>query len=523
MSLLLDLPHELLLAIWDALDPESDEGTRNALVQTCRYFRVNLEFRLYQGTVKVTAPSVHALEWAARNGQVGTIQKLLNAGLCHTNDASKAVLAAAKYGHRDAIQTLLWHDFDPNEKDICGLCTPLHRAAAEGHVEIIKDLLEAGADTEALDHDSETAYAIAVLGGQANAVSFFLTRGMSTETLIHGQGTSLAWAARCGHLQVMEALLDAGADIKAVTGNGETILFWAARCGQPTSLALLLARGAAPDVPDRRGETPLHAACACRGPVETVTLLLQHVEVDRRALSNGRTALAVAASVGFVEAIKPLLETGADPTIKDADGSTPLALAARYGQAAYVLALLEGDADACEKYIDMPDECGRTPLFLATLYGHEQIVRVLLAKGSLARKKLTSAGRSPLSFANDHQVGEFNLRAVWEWLACPYYADVDQFAVLKASAKARRAFGSARCDQCQFALSTYDTHFHCAICHNDDFDICMECLGGGFTCLNPSHVLQMCISVDGLNWVPVPHEFFHQNTQTVTNSSITTL
>jgi hypothetical protein len=62
MLLLLDLPHELLLEIWDVLDPKGDEGTKNALVQTCLYFRVNFDFRLYQETVKVTAPSVHALE-----------------------------------------------------------------------------------------------------------------------------------------------------------------------------------------------------------------------------------------------------------------------------------------------------------------------------------------------------------------------------------------------------------------------------------------------------------------------------
>ncbi|KAJ5137764.1 hypothetical protein N7476_008170 [Penicillium atrosanguineum] len=499
---LLNLPHDILLEIWDALDPKSDEGSRNALVQTCRYFRVNFDFRLYRGTVKVTAPSVGALEWAARHGQVWTIQKLLNAGLCPDNDTSMAILAAAYCGHRDVVQTLLWHDFNPNEKHQCGFCRPIHRAAAQGHVEIIKDLLEAGADIEAVDHDDETAYANAVIEGQANVVSFFLERGTSTETHIHGRGSSLAWAARYGKIDVMKTLLEAGADIEATTEEGGTILHWAALRGQPKSVALLLDKGAASDVPDWRGHTPLHFACFNRGPTETITLLLQHnVEINRRGLSNGRTPLAVAASLGFADAIKPLLERGADPASKDVDGCTPLALAARFGHASTALALLEVDADARKKYIDIPDECGRTPLFLATLYGHEQIVRILLAKGSLARKKETCAGRSPLSFANDHQVGENNLRAVWEWLACPYYADIDLVAVQDVSDKARHLDVDARCDQCQFALSQYDNHFHCAICHNDDFDICMDCLGGGFTCLDPSHVLQKCCSVNG-NWVP---------------------
>jgi ankyrin repeat protein len=398
-------------------------------------------------------------------------------------------------------------------------------------VEIIKDLLEAGADIEALDHGYKTACANAVLEGQANAVSFFLRRGITPDTVILEEGTSPAWAAQYGLLQVMDVLLDAGADMEAVTQDGETVLFWAAMWGQPTSVALLLARGAAPDALDRYGETPLHAACARRGPVETVTLLLLHVEVNQRRRSDRRTALAVAATVGFVEAIKPLLESGAGPTIEDACGSTPLALAAQYGQADFALALLEVNAAACE-FIDEPDSRGRTPLFLATLYGHEQVVRVLLAKGSLARNYLTRAGRSPLEFANDHQVGKFNLRAVWEWLACPYYADVDRCAALKASAKTRRASQPVICCRCTLALSTYDTHFHCAICLNGDLDICIEC-ASGLTCFKSSHLLQKRIFVDGRNWMPVPHDYYYfinlhlglgkcSKAQTGTKSRITT-
>ncbi|KAJ6131288.1 hypothetical protein N7523_001748 [Penicillium sp. IBT 18751x] len=520
--LLLELPHEILLEIWDALDPQSYEGSRNALVQTCRYFSINFNSRLYRGTIAVTAPSVRAFTWAARHGQAWTIQKLLNAGLCPDNDTSMAVLAAASRGHRDVVRTLLWHNFDPNEKDHCGFCRPIHRAATHGHVEILKDLLEAGADMQALNHDDETAYARAVIEGQANVVSFFLQRGTSTETLIHG-GLSLAWAARHANLDSMNILLEAGADLEATTENGETILHWATRWGQSQSVALLLDKGAAPDIPDRHGHTPLHFACFHGDSAKTITLLLQRkVAIDRRGLSNGRTPLAAAASLGFTEAIKPLLEGGADPAIKDVDGCTPLALAARFGHANTVLALLEMDASTRKKYIDLADECGRTPLFLATLYGHEQIVRILLAKGSLVREKATCAGRSPLSFANDHQVGEINLRAVWEWLACPYYADIDFSAAQEASDKARHLYVDARCDQCQFALSKYDAHFHCTICHNDDFDICMECLGGGFTCLDPSHVLQKCCSVDG-RWVPIADEVVYQTTLSMTSNSIPAL
>lgn len=516
MPLFLDLPLELLLQIWDTLDPKSDEGARNALVRTCHFVYFNFNSLLYRGTVQSTAPAVRALEWAAEHGQMQTIHKLLDAGVSPADD-TMALLAAAKAGHQDVVQTLLWHDFDPNGKDHCGFCKPIHLAAANGHVGIIKDLVDSGADIDSPDHDDYTAFEKAVLGGRANVVSFFLERGIPTDTVIRGGGSSLAWAARSGKEEVMKTLLEAGANIEAITEEGETVLHWAARGGYPKAVALLLQKGAAPDIPDRRGQTPLHCACLARGPSEhSIKFLLQHnVEIDRRGLSNGRTPLAIATSLGFAAAIKPLLEAGADPTIKDADGCTALALAARFGHADSALAMLAGDADTRKRFIDIPDECGRTPLFLATIFGHEQIVRILLTKGSLARKKMTSAGRSPLSFANDHQKGEKNLRSVWEWLVCPYYANIDIVAIKKASHKARRSVVEANCDQCLFGLSVYDTHLHCVVCHNNNFDICMECFASGYTCLDPSHVLQKFASVED-RWVRVSDEPVNQNTLTVT-------
>lgn len=516
MPLFLDLPLELLLQIWDTLDPESDECARNALVRTCHFVYSNFNSLLYRGTVQSTARSVRALEWAAERGQMRTIHKLLNAGVGPADDTT-ALLAAAKAGHEDVIQSLLWHDFDPNRKGHCGFCTPIHRAAENGHVEIIKDLLDSGADINSLDHEDYTAFEKAVLEGHANVVSFFLERDVSKDAIIRERGSPLAWAARSGKEEVIETLLEAGANIEAITEEGETVLHWAARGGNPKAVALLLQKGAAPNIPDRRGQTPLHFACLARAPSkQIITFLFQHnVEIDPRALSDGRTPLAIAASRGFAAAIKPLLEKGADPTIKDADGCTALALAARFGHADSALAILDGDADIRKRFIDIPDNCGRTPLFLATLHGHEHIVRLLLTKGSLARKNLTTAGRSPLSFANDHQEGKKNLRSIWEFLACPYYANIDIVAIKKASQKARRSVVYARCDQCQFGLSVYDNHFHCVICNDNDFDICMECFGSGYTCFDLSHVLQKFGEVEEDCWGPVSDEPVYQNTLTV--------
>ena len=71
--------------------------------------------------------------------------------------------------------------------------TPLHLAATGGHIEIVRLLLEKGADINARDI----------------------------------KGTPLHWAASRGHLEVVRWLVENGADINARDEDGRTALHWA--------------------------------------------------------------------------------------------------------------------------------------------------------------------------------------------------------------------------------------------------------------------------------------------------------
>lgn len=52
-----------------------------------------------------------------------------------------------------------------------------------------------------------------------------------------------------------------------------------------------------------------------------------------------------------------------------------------------------------------------------------------------------------------------------------------------------RRYGSVcYCDLCGQECSNH--HFHCWVCHDSNFDICLECFFRGRSCLNPSHDLQ---------------------------------
>ena len=103
----------------------------------------------------------------------------------------------------------------------------LHRAVAKGQVDRLRRLLDAGADAN-----------------RANA---------DTETPLHV-------AAQAGQLEVARLLLDSGADANATTQHDDTALHLAAQARQLDSVRLLLERGADPQARNARQQTPLDLA-----------------------------------------------------------------------------------------------------------------------------------------------------------------------------------------------------------------------------------------------------------------------
>ena len=115
--------------------------------------------------------------------------------------------------------------------------TALFQAVDEGHEAIVKMLIDAGADLDAVNDDGSTALALAT------------TRDKETEK----QETEA----------IAKMLIAAGADLnKARTDGGATPLFAAAAWGQEAIVKALIDAGADVNtgLDDEEGETPLHYA-----------------------------------------------------------------------------------------------------------------------------------------------------------------------------------------------------------------------------------------------------------------------
>ena len=97
-----------------------------------------------------------------------------------TSQNEKMMIKAAKKGDVAAVKQLLKADKDlTNAKDTDD-STPLHCAAWKGHVEVVKALLDAGADINAKsqnDHYGDTPLHAASHGNQKEVVKVLIERG----------------------------------------------------------------------------------------------------------------------------------------------------------------------------------------------------------------------------------------------------------------------------------------------------------------------------------------------------------
>ena len=298
-----------------------------------------------------------------------------------------------------AVQILIDFGVDVNKGSLPH--NPLHVAVQASSVEIVRCLLNAGADKDFLCYDPAvpgkiTPLESAQLRGYKEVADVLLAAGANPEigrlvpqgasrlssynqilptlrenhaqqlrALVVRHTDQLAYAARTGDLSSVEEIVSAW-NVN-VESDGFTPLYLAAQHGHANVVALLLSKGADPEKPSQ-GSVPLIVA-SYLGHAPVVKLLVRRGAQTETSF-GGSTSLFLAIEQGHIQVVKALLEAQANKEAS-CNGKTPLFRAAELGSVKFVELLLR--AGACA---DSP--ClGLTPEEVAMHCGHGHAVQML--------------------------------------------------------------------------------------------------------------------------------------------------
>ncbi|XP_026203194.1 histone-lysine N-methyltransferase EHMT2 [Anabas testudineus] len=232
-----------------------------------------------------------ALHAAAQRGLLEICYILIQAGSqvdAQDKDMRTPLLEAIINNHIEVARYLIQNGACVYHSEEDGY-TGLHHAAKLGNLEIVKMLLETGqVDVNAQDNGGWTPIIWAAEHKHVDVIKVLLNRGadvtINDKSLLSLQelNVCLHWAAYAGNVDIAELVLNAGCALSSVNMHGDTPLHIAAREGYLECVTLFLSRGADIDIMNREGDTPLTLA----RPDTPVWVALQINRKLRRGITN---------------------------------------------------------------------------------------------------------------------------------------------------------------------------------------------------------------------------------------------
>ncbi|MBR5213294.1 MAG: ankyrin repeat domain-containing protein [Akkermansia sp.] len=306
--------------------------------------------------------------------------------------SGEPVAHAILSGDAAAVEQLLREGQNPDHKYVDKLPLII-LAVQQNNADILKMLLDAGADANARATTGETALHVAIAEEKQACLEILLAHHVDVNLSTNGI-TPLIKAITQGNTAIAEQLLKAGARVNEAIANGETALICAARLGNEEAIRLLQVAGADANY-EGHGKTALIAAITNQHE-NCVKLLIEGGADVSYTPAHSRTALHHAAALGSAECTELLLQAKANADAVDTRRETPLHYAAKQGHSDIVKLLLQHGASADSKNTDEA-----SALHLAAEAGTTTCIEALKAAGADIELKLPN-GFTPLHHAAYH-------------------------------------------------------------------------------------------------------------------------
>ncbi|MBR3425778.1 MAG: ankyrin repeat domain-containing protein [Neisseriaceae bacterium] len=374
--------------------------------------------------------SMNAFLFAVRSGNADTVRLLLDKASIDINHRSEyelrdddrytimptPLMLAARYGHRDVMKLLIEKGADVSIIDNGGE-KALSLATKHGHIACVRLLFELGlANANSADHWETPILTIASRNGHKDLVQFLLDNGAEVNRLggFWGYETAIKDAVFGNHIEIVQLLLDAGADVNLgdkignlKSNNAYPVLVLYMVCdtyGEKINmdmLKLLLDAGANVNAMDNLHETALYKA-AENGDIDAVRLLLDY----GADVNLGRETPLIAAlsedSKNMHAIVQLLIDNGADVHRCTDKSLWSTVMLAAVNHPECLQFLIDAGADINYVCRDTTDYRQYTALLWAAEEGITESVKILLANGADIHAK-NKRGRTALDLAMTNQ------------------------------------------------------------------------------------------------------------------------
>lgn len=292
----------------------------------------------------------------------------------------------AQQGMLEMVKEMLTSQkINVNAKDKKRGNTPLHWAAYNNNLEMVKYLVEQGAEVNAKNNCGVTPLHFAALNNNLEMVKYLVDKKAEVNAKDKKCGmTPLHWAASENNPEVVKYLIQKKATVNLQDNNGKTALHWAAQKGQLKPIEILVCNGAQIDASlAPLSQSPLHLA-AINGQL-TAMKLLKKLGANVRLLDGlGNNLLHTSVLSNDPKIIDYLKKKRWNVNAKNAEGWTALHFAARDNKLKAIKSLLNHGAA-----INAQKNDGWTPLHVAAYNGNVDALKILLSSGASIGRKST--------------------------------------------------------------------------------------------------------------------------------------
>ncbi len=339
------------------------EILHNSIITIERY-QQSFAFRLSAADQDDLTP----IHLAARSGSHKVLNFMIVKGLEHgyspeqilrflDEENSTPLHAAVDGGHIQVVEVLLRYKAHPDESRGKQL-PPFLLASAQGKLEMMKLMVQyCGKEiVHCRDLYGQTAlHRCAHAINSVEMIRFLIENGAEVDAIDDQERVPLIAAIKSGSLGGVKILIKNGADIFVKDRNGLNPLHYAVKYKRKFILSSLLAMPNSSELVidcDKKGNSPLHVAL--------------------NLSQNNFVRIMVASASHQLK------------NVKDKDGNNYLHLAAESGDRKALSILL--DIPDCQKLLNQTNKLGDTPLHLAAGGGHVRALEILLSNGAMVHK-----------------------------------------------------------------------------------------------------------------------------------------